>query len=430
MKIKLVNYLVLYAVILFSILFSCKKEDIKVVQTIPSVTIGSITNITAYSATCIAEIISDGGSAVVARGICWSLNNPTPTTEDSNIKSGTGSGSFTNSIVGLTQGANYYVRAYATNGIGTVYSSQVIFSTTKAYLPTITNAVSTIAITTATSGGNITNDGGSPITSRGVCWNTSRNPTTANLKTTDGTGTGAFISSLTGLTANTTYYLRSYATNSVGTGYGSEIPFRTYTTGSGTVIDIDGNVYHTVTIGTQVWMVENLKTTKYRNGDPIPNVTDGTAWHNNIAGAAYCNYNNDINSSTTYGRLYNGFAVADSHNIAPIGWHIPTDTEWTTLANYLGGESVAGGKLKETGTTYWQSPNTGATNETSFTALPGGNRFWDGSFGNVGNRSAWWSSTEKDINNFWSREIHYDGGDIGRNFLHRLNGYSVRCVRD
>ena len=421
----------MFLILVLSLLYSCKKDDVTVKATVPIVTIASINNITAYSATCIAEISSDGGSAVIARGICWSLTNPTPTTEDSNVKNGTGSGSFTNSIEGLTQGATYYIRAYATNGVGTVYSSQVIFTTKKAYLPTIINTyVSPIEITTAASGCNITNDGGSPVTLRGVCWSTSRNPTTANLKTTDGTGTGVFTSNLTGLTANTTYYLRAYAINSVGTGYGSEISFITYTTGSGTVTDIDGNVYHTVTIGTQVWMVENLRTTKYRDGTAVPNVTDDTAWYQLKTGG-YCDYNNDVNSSMgNYGRLYNWFAVADSHNLAPTGWHIPTDTEWTTLANYLGGESIAGGKLKEAGLKHWLSPNTGATNETGFTAIPCGTRFWNGSLSEVNKRSVWWSSTMRDDNSVWLWDIYYNGGDLGRNGGFRQNGLSIRCVKD
>lgn len=138
-----------------------------------------------------------------------------------------------------------------------------------------------------------------------------------------------------------------------------------------TVTDYDGNVYQTVLIGDQCWMMENLKVTHYRNGDPIPHVTDGVTW-GNLTSGAYCNYNNDEGNVATYGRLYNWYAVDDSRNIAPAGWHVPSDAEWQTLVDYLGGDAVAGGKMKEAGTTHWASPNTGATNESGFTALPGG----------------------------------------------------------
>jgi uncharacterized protein (TIGR02145 family) len=139
-----------------------------------------------------------------------------------------------------------------------------------------------------------------------------------------------------------------------------------------TVKDFEGNVYKTITIGTQTWMADNLRTTKYRNGDAIPEVTDSSAWINLITGA-YCNYNNTRNNDTivSYGRFYNLYAVTDNRNICPTGWHVSTDAEWTTLTDYLGGASVAGDKLKEKGTTHWESPNAGATNEIGFTALPG-----------------------------------------------------------
>lgn len=427
----------LFLILVLSLLYSCKKDDVTVKTTVPIVTIASVTNITAYSATCIAEISSDGGSAVIARGICWSLTNPTPTTEDRNVKSGTGSGSFTNSIEGLTQGATYYLRAYATNGVGTVYSSQVIFTTTKAYLPTInTIAASTVTTISATSGGNITNDGGSPVTSRGVCWSTSRNPTTANLKTTDGTGTGVFTSSLTGLTGNTIYYMRAYATNSVGTDYGSEISFITYTTGSEIVTDIDGNVYHTVTIGTQVWMVENLNTTRYRDGSPIPNVTNDAQWYD-LTTEAYCYYYNDIAIVAKYGKLYNWYAVNTS-KLAPIGWHVATDAEWTTLENHVKanlGRSDSASKALANNADWLSSTFAGAigndltnNNSSGFTALPGG--FRNNAYKSICIFGYWWSSTEYDLTRAWRRGLFKDYDHIDINYSAKSSGFSVRCVRD
>jgi uncharacterized protein (TIGR02145 family) len=200
-----------------------------------------------------------------------------------------------------------------------------------------------------------------------------------------------------------------------------------------TVTDIDGNVYHTVTIGTQIWMVENLKTMKFFNGDLIPNITDDMEWSDLTIGA-YCNYNNDTNYVITYGRLYNWYAVNDPRGLAPKGWHVATDSEWTTLTNYLGGDSVAGGKMKEIGTTHWHSPNPDATNESGFSALPGGYRFFTigEEFGNIGHTGGWWSSSEGNSNViYWymfciDSWVHRSEGlELEKNI-----GLSVRCVKD
>ena len=161
-----------------------------------------------------------------------------------------------------------------------------------------------------------------------------------------------------------------------------------------TVTDIDGNVYNTVTIGTQVWMKENLKVTHYNNGDEIPNIEDNAAW-TGLSNGAYCNYQNDNDFVDTYGRLYNWFAVDDGREICPTGWHIATDAEWTILSDYLGGRHIAGGKLKEAGTTHWASPNTGATNSSGFTGLPSGMRSSvDGIFGYQTEGCGFWSNTQ------------------------------------
>jgi uncharacterized protein (TIGR02145 family) len=198
-----------------------------------------------------------------------------------------------------------------------------------------------------------------------------------------------------------------------------------------TVTDIDGNIYHTVNIGTQVWMVENLKTTHYRDGSAIPNITADTTWIHLTTGA-YCDFGNYAYYSTTYGRLYNGYAISNSHNICPTGWHVPSDAEWTTLTTFLGGESIAGRKLKETGTTHWQSPNTGATNETGFTALPSGFRNYDGLFspGYYGSGSIgyWWSSGVLQLTS--GRGVMYNNIEVTRIGESPTVGYSVRCVKD
>ncbi|PKK84270.1 MAG: hypothetical protein CVT49_04700 [candidate division Zixibacteria bacterium HGW-Zixibacteria-1] len=197
------------------------------------------------------------------------------------------------------------------------------------------------------------------------------------------------------------------------------------------VMDIDGNMYSTIQIGSQCWMAENLKVTHYRNGDPIPNVTDDGVWAE-LATGAYCNYNNDEGNVATYGRLYNWYAVDDSRNIAPEGWHVPTDAEWQTLVDYLGGETVAGGKMKEAGTSHWLSPNTDATNESGFSALPGGNRYYYGGYGGVTGSGIFWSSTEREIADIaaWYRLLNFASSAVFRNAEYKKGGLSVRCVRD
>ncbi len=199
-----------------------------------------------------------------------------------------------------------------------------------------------------------------------------------------------------------------------------------------TMTDQNGNVYKTVTIGTQTWMAENLRTTKYNDGATISKVTDNNKWEGLSAGA-YCNYNNtnSIEDIASYGRLYNWHAI-NTGKLAPIGWHVPTYNEWYTLISYLGGQDVAGGKLKETGTSHWGIPNSGATNETGFTALPGGDRLdFGGSFARIGDSGSWGSASEGSLGN---NVFSYVMGSIGDGLYiygsSKEAGMSVRCVRD
>ncbi|HNW68387.1 MAG TPA: FISUMP domain-containing protein [Bacteroidales bacterium] len=297
-----------------------------------------------------------------------------------------------------------------------------------------TTTVTDITQTTAKSGGNITSDGGATVTARGVCWSTSKTPTIADNKTSNGTGAGSFTSAISGLTANTTYYVRAYATNSNGTAYGSAMSFTTQGGSANTFTDTrDGNVYQIVTIDNQVWMAENLKY--------LPSVVDpGTGSQTtpyyyvygysgtgtNVANAkATANY-------STYGVLYNWPAACIS---CPAGWHLPSDAEWTELTDYLGGTSVAGGKLKaigtiEAGTGLWYADNIGATNETGFTAFPGGYRYDDGGFSGIGDYGYWWSATENSTSNAWIRLMFYNTSDVYRGSHRKEVGFSVRCIRD
>jgi uncharacterized protein (TIGR02145 family) len=246
------------------------------------------------------------------------------------------------------------------------------------------------------------------------------------MKTSNGTGTGIFSSKLSLMTPHTTYYVRAYATNSAGTAYGNEMSF---TTDPATVTDIEGNIYNLVRIGNQLWMAENLKTTKYNDGLAIPVETVDTLW-NILTTPAYGWYNNSAANKDTYGALYNWYAV-NTTRLCPAGWHVPTDAEWTILTTYLGGASVAGGKLKETGLSHWISPNTGATNVSGFTGLPGGlRRSFTGAFDAVGYTGAWWSDTQVDASRAWGRGLDYYYYDIQRPAADKVMGYSVRCVRD
>jgi uncharacterized protein (TIGR02145 family) len=297
-----------------------------------------------------------------------------------------------------------------------------------------TAAVTEISTSSATSGGNVTNDEGAPVVSRGVCWSTSFGPTVENSKTNEGGGFGSFTSHITQLTPNTFYYIRAYATKSAGTVYGNQINFRTFCDDKTcTVWDVEGNIYNTITIGTQKWMKENLKTTKFNNGTDILLVKSSFDWYYQTT-PGYCWYDNSESNKATYGALYNWYAVDVKTNgnkaICPVGWHVPTDAEWTTLMDYLGGDSVAVGKLKETSTFHWRYPNSNASDESSFTALPGGIRDYDGVFFGIGSYGSWWSATEFVIGGAWSRYLGYDGSGGYRHGNFESDGFSVRCIKD
>ncbi|MFM8512620.1 MAG: fibrobacter succinogenes major paralogous domain-containing protein, partial [Bacteroidota bacterium] len=263
----------------------------------------------------------------------------------------------------------------------------------------ITTPVSNITSNSIVTGGNVVSQGLSSVTERGVAYGTATNPTTLNNKTSNGAGTGVFITNLIGLLHSTTYYVRAYATNSVGTAYGNEVGFTTllgFTCGTSTVSDVDNNTYKTVQIGTQCWTQSNLKVSKYRNGDNIPTGLNNSQWGSTTSGA-YAIYNNDPVNDGLYGKLYNWYAVNDSRGLCPTGWHVPWDVEWTTLTTFLGGQSVAGGAMKSTATQPtpggWNAPNTGATNSSGFTFLPGGDRNSGGEFGYLGSDGGLWSSS-------------------------------------
>jgi uncharacterized protein (TIGR02145 family) len=246
--------------------------------------------------------------------------------------------------------------------------------------------------------------------------------------TNDGNEIGAFTSTMTELTPGTTYYVRAYATNDEGTSYGVE---RSFTTWDGSVTDYDGNVYRVVEIGSQTWMAENLKSTHYADGDPIPLITDVLDWTATEEGA-YCFYNNnEMEYGKTYGALYNWIAVDDSRNVCPGGWHVPSNMDWVILIDFAGGNDVAGAKLKEVGDSHWFN-NSYSTDEFGFTALPGGDRNQTGGFGNITHNGKWWTADVAEVfpTQRWYYQIDGSGFNIAKLRWFPNAGYSVRCVKD
>ena len=332
-------------------------------------------------------------------------------------------------------------RALTPQEITNLYNSQLPAQTSLC-LPTITTSSPTsVGVDTVVIGGDISNDGGSSIVLRGVCYSTSPNPNMGNQRTEDGSGIGSFNTVLMGLTSSTTYYARSYAKNSNGVVvYGNEVSFTTIASlpglrcpGTPTVTDIDGNIYNTVQIGDQCWTQSNLKVSKYRNGDSIPSGLSNSQWSSTSSGA-YAIYNNDPVNDGLYGKLYNHYAVTDSRGLCPTGWHVPSDGEWTILENHLSGSIVAGGALKSTSTQPtpggWASPNTGATNSSGFTGTPGGLRDTNGVFSTVPIYGCWWSSSVSTASDAWYRRLNYDFIYFYRYDYSRTLGFSVRCIID
>jgi uncharacterized protein (TIGR02145 family) len=327
-----------------------------------------------------------------------------------------------------------------------------------AKLPTLTTTeVYNISTAEAAASAEITDPGDDAVSARGVCWSTRPNPTVADSKTESGSGTGIFSATMPSLAANTTYYVRAYATNSIGkTAYGNQITFSTikpYMNPNlryGNVMDIDGNSYATIAIGTpatngrtaatQVWMAENLKTTHYNDGTPIPNAVSSnhllsTGWWvaYTSGSGAWCYYDNDTTNNATYGKLYNWYAV-NTGKLCPQGWHIPTDAEWTLLADDLGGEAVAGGKMKATGYWDWDDIN---SNESGFSGLPGGYRTKSGAFSALPFFALWWSVSENNATVAWGRSLFpfetmllKDLILSNDNTFEKGNGLSCRCVQD
>lgn len=404
---------------------SCVKDP-----TLPVLTTGQATEVTVSSAGLSGKITDDGGAVVTARGFCWGTEAE-PTLDDEFTPSGTGIGEFITTINGLEPNTRYHARAYAENSVGIAYGNDIEFITSTAPPAVTTGTVTSIAAVTASSGGNITYDGGSPITSKGVCWSTSPQPDISDPHTSDGAGSGTFTSSILNLAPATLYYLRAYASNGIWTVYGEEVSFRTK------LSDTQGNLYNTVLVGTKLWMTENLRTTMLNDNTPVPEITDNTLWVG-TATSAYCWYNNDATFKPTYGALYNWYAV-NSGKLCPAGWHVPSDDEFNALEIALGmaadqsdvwGSRGTDHGLKMKNTTGW-TDNGNGTNSSGFSALPGGYRFGaDGQFFLQTTITYWWTATEHDADRGWYRRLDSSSAQVYRASTSKKGGKYIRCVRN
>ena len=401
--------------------------------TLPTVATTAVTNITQTTATSGGNVTSDGGATVTARGVCWSTSS-NPTTANSYTTDGSGTGTFVSSLTGLTANTLYYVRSYATNSAGTAYGNQVTFTTlANPVIPTVTTtAITNITPNTATSGGNVTSDGGATVTARGVCWSTSSNPTTANSKTTDGSGTGIFVSSITSLTGGTLYYVRAYATNSVGTAYGNEVSFTTlslWSCGSSfTINHVAGAVApvtKTVTYGTvtnipgetsKCWITSNLGANHQATAvDDATEASAGWYWQfNRKQGYKHDGTTRTPNTTwiTTIDEPLDWQTANDPCSTEfGGGWRIPTNSEWNNV--------------DATGSwTDWNGPwNSGLKLHAA-----GALNYGDGSLKYRGAGGYYWSAIQ--TGNGYGASLNFYNGGCYPNSDYKVWGFTLRCINN
>jgi len=380
-----------------------------------------VTAITSTSATSGGTISLTGGAPHSEKGLVYSTST-NPTVSNTKLIDSTAGSDWTTNITGLTGNTKYYIRAYAINSVGPGYGGLDSFVTSPIIPSLTTTAVTSVTQTSSISGGNISSDGGSPITARGIVWSKTVNPVLGTPSTsTDGAiTTGAFTSNITNISSGITYYVRAYATNAIGTAYGSQQIFTSLP-----IIDSSNNQYTTININGLEWFRENLKTSKYANGDSIENVPTAGDWGLRTSGA-WVYYDNDVNNDIIYSKLYNWYAVSDVRGLCPTGSRVATDADWTSLTALYGNDAAAGNELKAT--TLWTTPNVNS-NTSGFGALPGGGR---GSlnFGDLNNKGFWWTSTPFDASNSYARRLEYNTDTVTRYAENDKFGFSVRCVKN
>jgi uncharacterized protein (TIGR02145 family) len=403
-----------------------------------------VTELSWYYAIAGGEVLDDGGSPITSRGVCVTEKESDPPSLDSKFEvwsttDSTGIGSFISTIPihwhGVPSYTNtHYYRAYATNAKGTTYGELLSFYPKQ--LPPSSDAFEIESITVKATSAIVKYHTEEPsifhVDERGLCYNTVPNPSYEGSHfIVDG---GSLMSAtISNLTPNTMYYVRGYLKNESAIAYSAE---RSFVTNEGEISDIDGNIYQIKTIGSQVWMIENLKVSKFNEGSNIPLVQENLEW-NSTTTSAHCIYDNN-----KYGKLYNYYACVDNRALCPSGWHVPTDDEWKILeiqsgmsqsqadAVGLRGTNV-GGELKQTGCSSedWNCNNIGATNSTGFSALFGGLRYDNGIFYNNDESAYFWSSTEYD-GTAWNRSLSKDNAQIGRLNVNKGFAFSVRCIKD
>ncbi|MFZ4456213.1 MAG: fibrobacter succinogenes major paralogous domain-containing protein [Bacteroidales bacterium] len=517
----------IYFAVMALVLISCKPE---LEKQKPVVTTTEVSSVTDNAATCGGDAITDNGSFITNKGVCWSVNSH-PTVADSISYDGQDEGNYTSRLKGLASNTTYYVRAYATNAGGTDYGSEKSFTTKTSLIATL--QPSDIGASKAKCGGNITYYDGIAYSAKGVCWSTSHNPTLRDQHTDDGVGADGFYSYLTNLTPSTTYYIRAFVTCGTETSYGNEVSFtsmsgivdlsidklfpqfstmaiiqvntlsiggseiiergvcwsklsgvsvsdskatsqigitdytvvmsplipstkyyaRAYTITASdtyysnevsfttnddfnTIKDVQGNIYDIAVFGNKTWMIQNLRTTLYANGDSIPVLKSNDLWRFTNAGAC-CSYENLENNLQKNGRLYNWYAVTDPRKLAPVGWHVATYSDWDDLFKYatshLGNSAYM---LKAIASNSdWESTDLSAryigfniktNNNTGFTALPSGYRYEWGNFYNLGITAFWWcgDGNQKSLKMMFNSE----SAELVSNLA--TFGCSIRCVKD
>jgi len=337
--------------------------------------------------------------------------------------SGSTSSDVSIDLTGLTPGTTYHFRITATNDLGITNSDDMQF-TTLGQLPAVGSVTAVENKYSAIVNGSVNPNYLSSnvvfewglTTDYGNTVSPAQNPITGNISQN-------VSIELSGLSLGTTYHFRIKVSNQLGTAVSDDKSFITLAP----ITDLEGNVYDVVRIGTQVWTVQNLNVTRYSNGDPIENITENSTW-NTLTTAGYCDYNNIPSNSTVYGKLYNWYAVNDSRNLCPTGWHVPIDLEWGVMLNLYGWDNATGGKLKETGIIHWSYPNTGATNESGFTALPGGARYSTGYTG-ITEYGNWWGASRPDFL-IQIGLFYYKSSFMAWSFSDKTMGLSVRCLKN
>ncbi len=441
------THIILISLVFICVLQSCKPEE-ELTAKVPSLYTTNLTNITDSSAVSGGDIISSGAGFVTERGVCWAIF-PQPTIDNYKTSDGSGTGVFTSNIYGLNAETYYYVRAYATNSAGTGYGDDIKFFATST--PVVTTAdVTDVTSYSAVCGGNVISDGGSQITDKGICWDTKPHPTIEDFHVFSGQGLGSFVSIIEGLMEDTIYYLRAYATSENGiTGYGEELIFKPVFICSEDFRDNrDGKIYSSVLIGNICWMKQNLNYGTY--------VTSSTG-QDAFGTQKFC-YDNNSTFCDVYGGMYTWTEIMDGslacngtgetqpecnnhvQGICPIGWHIPSHFEWTTLEKLAGSEPDSfpfnevtkgwlgvdeGNNLKINNPIYW---NNEGQNTLTFNGLASG--YYLGVYGYINERCKWWTSTESGKNNAWHRGLEKGQKSIYRLNINKSFAFSLRCVKN